>query len=69
MATPRQNPVKGAVAKVGNYAAPVDTTGMDKEDIVGLGVKRQTQLGRVNQSRTKRGLKPLIDPASKEARK
>ena len=75
MASPRRNPTTGAassakdpaIVKAGNYAAPIDTTGMDPADFP-PGTIRQNQLGRVNQSRTKRGLKPLVDPASKAAR-
>jgi hypothetical protein len=69
MASPRRNPTKGmAIVKAGNYAAPIDTTGMDPSDMP-PGTVRQTQLGRVNQSLIKKGRKPLIDPASKEARR
>lgn len=37
----RQNPAKAQMARVGNYVAPVDTTGMDEsmKQTMGIGVK------------------------------
>jgi len=38
---PKAKPAKGIVtARVGNYRAPVDTTGMDPEMMATMGIKR-----------------------------
>jgi hypothetical protein len=62
----RKDPTAGL--HVGNYMAPFDTTGMDAKDFP-PGVIRETQLQRVNRVRKGQGKSPLMDPASKEARK
>lgn len=66
----RGNPTKGAVAaKVGNYMAEVDTTGMDPSEKAMFRPAGESQWDRVDKSRRKRGLPSLPKPGSKEYRR
>ena len=55
----RQNPAKAQMARVGNYVAPVDTTGMDAamKATMGIGVKPKKKMSLMDRMKSMIGMK------------